>query len=68
MTAAKDPPEYASVRLPRELVRQLGILAQIQDRTVGEIVAGMIRTKVEREFREAVKTIHAEVVGGEGRP
>ena len=57
--------EYATVRLPKEVVRQLGIISQHQDKSIGEIVAHWIRARVEREYRDAVRSMHSEL-GGEG--
>jgi hypothetical protein len=60
-TAKESPPEYATVRLPKEIVRQLGIIAQHQDKSIGEILAGWVRTRAEREYRETVRKMSAEL-------
>lgn len=64
--AAKDQqPEYGTIRLSKELVRKLGIIAQHNDKSIGEIVSGWIGAKVEREYRDTIRSMSAEL-GGEG--
>jgi len=58
------PAETGTVRLPKEIVRKLGIVAQHTDKSIGEIIAGWISTRVDTEFRRTVQAMSAEI-GGE---
>ena len=65
--ATKEPPaESGTVRLPKELCRRLAIIAQHSDRAIGEIVAGWIGPRVNKEYRETIRSMSAELGGGEG--
>lgn len=61
MAEAREASEYAAVRLPRELVRQLGIIAKHKGKPIGEIVADWIETRADRDYRVAVNAMHAEL-------
>jgi len=65
--ANKTAPETkgASVRLPTEAVRKLGIIAQHTNRSIGEIVGDWIGTRLAREYRRVVGELNQEL-GGEG--
>lgn len=64
-TTKEQHAESGTVRLPKELVRKLGIIAQHSDRAIGEIVAGWIGPRVNKEYRETVRSMTVEL-GGEG--
>lgn len=58
----KEPQaEHGTVRLPKEIVRKLGIIAQHGDKSIGEIVAGWIGPKVDKEYRDTIRSLTAEL-------
>lgn len=58
--------ETATVRLPKEMVRQLAIIAQRAERPISEIVGGWIATRLAREYRQVVTAMSQELGGEAG--
>lgn len=59
--AIKPPSEHSAVRLTRERVRKLSIIAKRRGRTIGDIVSAWIDARLEREYRDAVAAMNAEL-------
>jgi len=52
---------YSAVRLTRERVRKLSIISKRRGRTIGDIVSAWIDSRLEREYREAIAELNAEL-------
>lgn len=61
MPAPVKQSAYSAVRLTRERVRKLSIVAKRRGKTIGDVVSAWIDSRLEREYREAVAEMNAEL-------
>jgi hypothetical protein len=61
MAAQSKQSAFSAVRLTRERVRKLSIVAKRKGKTIGDIVSAWIDSRLEREYREAVEEMNAEL-------
>lgn len=67
MAATKEvqTQEFATIRLPKELVRKLGVVCQFADKSIAQTVADWIESRVNREYKAVAEKMNTEL-GGEG--
>lgn len=61
MPAQAKQSSFSAVRLTRERVRKLSIVAKRRGKTIGDVVSAWIDARLEREYREAVAEMNAEL-------